>query len=247
MITLKSLKIAEYIANTIDRLPKGYVFTYDDFMGEVEKKEAVIKALNRMVESGKISKLSKGKYYKPERTPFGELQPDQSEIVKDMLEEDSKIVGYLTGLSIYNQLGLTTQVSNIIQVGKNATRPTFKRGRFTISSIRQKNTITKDNIPLLQLLDAIRYIKKIPDTTMAEASKRLVNLIKQVPEDDRSTLVRLSKKYPPSTRAYLGALLEEIKDYRFSRQLLETLNPITTYSFPGVTKVLSESENWNIE
>lgn len=223
------------------------MFTYDDFMGEVEKKEAVIKALNRMIESGKISKLSKGKYYKPEKTPFGELQPKQYEIVKDLLEEDGKVVGYLTGLSIYNKLGLTSQVSNTIQVGKNITRPTFKRGRFTISSVRQKNTITKDNIPLLQLLDAVRYIKKIPDTTIMEASKRLVSLIKHIPEDDRVTLVRLSKKYPPSTRALLGAMLEEIKEYRFSRQMLATLNPITTYSFPGVDKVLSESANWYIE
>lgn len=239
--------IAKNISNKIDRLPKGHVFTYDIFMNEVEKKEAVIKALNRMVKSGKISKLSKGKYYKPEKTPFGELQPEQSEIVKDLLEEDDKIVGYLTGLSVYNKLGLTTQVSNTIQVGKNTTRPTFKRGRFTISIIRQKNTITKDNISLLQLLDVIRYIKKIPDTTIVEATKRLIYLIEQVTEADRATLVRLSKKYPPSTRAYLGALLEKIEDYQYSIQLLETLNPITTYSFPGVEKVLSESENWNIE
>lgn len=30
----------------ISRLPKEYVFTYDDFYGEVKKKEAIIKALN---------------------------------------------------------------------------------------------------------------------------------------------------------------------------------------------------------
>ncbi len=64
------MKIAEYIANTIDRLPKGYVFTYEDFMEEVKSKEAAIKSLNRLVASGKISKLSKGKYYKPEKNSF---------------------------------------------------------------------------------------------------------------------------------------------------------------------------------
>lgn len=64
------MKTSEYIAFTIDRLPKGYVFTYADFTTEVNQKEAVIKALNRMVVSGKITKLSKGKYYKPENTPL---------------------------------------------------------------------------------------------------------------------------------------------------------------------------------
>ena len=140
------MKITDYIANSIDRLPKGYVFTSADFMGEVKSKEAVIKALNRMVLSGKINKLSKGKYFKPEKTTFGELAPPQYQIVKDLLEDDGKVIGYLTGYSVYNQLGLTTQVSNLIQIGKNEIRPAFKRGRYKISFIRQRNTITKDNI-----------------------------------------------------------------------------------------------------
>lgn len=38
------MKITDYIADSIDRLPKGYVFTYADFLGEVKSKEAVIKA-----------------------------------------------------------------------------------------------------------------------------------------------------------------------------------------------------------
>lgn len=53
------MKISDYISLTIDRLPKGYVFTYVDFPAEVNQKEAVIKALNRMVATGKIAKLSK--------------------------------------------------------------------------------------------------------------------------------------------------------------------------------------------
>lgn len=39
------MKTAEYIAFTIDRLPKGYVFTYADFTTEVSQKEAVVKAV----------------------------------------------------------------------------------------------------------------------------------------------------------------------------------------------------------
>ena len=145
-----------------------------------------------MVASGKIAKLSKGKYYKPENTPFGNLQPKQAQVLKDLLEENGKITGYLTGYNIYNQLGLTTQVSNTVQIGKNQVRPNFKRERYTIAFVKQKNIITKDNIPLLQVLDAIRYIKDFEDKEI----KRLV---------------RLALIYPPATRALLGALLEQLQ------------------------------------
>ena len=238
------MKTSEYIVETINRLPKGYVFTYSDFISKVNKKEAVIKALNRMVKSGKIAKLAKGKYYKPENTPFGNLQPNQTQIVKDLLEENGKIIGYLTGYSIYNQLGLTTQVSNTIQIGRNQTRPNFKRERYTISLIKQKNTITKENIPLFQILDAIRYIKKIPDSNVESSCKRLLSIIKDL--SDKETIVRLALKYPPATRALLGALLDQVNNQPQTESLYKTLNPITKYKLSGVDKVLSTTEKWNI-
>lgn len=240
------MKVSDYIATTINRLPKGYVFTYADFSIEVDKKEAVIKALNRMVASGKLAKLSKGKYYKPEQTIFGSLLPPQSQVVKDLLEEDGKVTGYLTGFSIYNQLGLTTQVSNTIQIGRNEIRPGFKRERYTISFIKQKNTITKENIPLLQILDAIRTIKKIPDASLESSCKRLLAILKGLSEKEKGTLVRLALKYPPATRALLGALLDELQQGSFTEQLFKTLNPITKYKLARAAKVLNATEKWNI-
>jgi hypothetical protein len=240
------MKISEYIAFTINRLPKGYIFTYEDFTTEVSQKEAVIKALNRMVASDKIAKLSKGKYYKPENTPFGNLQPNKAQIVKDLLEDNGKIIGYLTGFSIYNQLGLTTQVSNTIQIGKNQVRPNFKRERYMIAFVKQKNTITKENIPLLQLLDSIRYIKKIPDNNIEASCKRFLVIIKSFTDKEINTLVRLALKYPPATRAILGALLEQLQQDKTTEPLFKSLNPISKYKLTGASKALSTTEKWNI-
>jgi hypothetical protein len=243
---IEGMKVSEYMAFMVDRLPKGYVFTYADFPLEVNQKEAVIKALNRMVASGKIAKLSKGRYYKPENTPFGALQPNQSEVVKDLLEENGKITGYLTGYSIYNELGLTTQVSNIIQIGKNEVRPSFKRERYTISFVRQKNTITKENIPLLQLLDAIRYIKNIPDTSIEASCGCFLILLGKINPQELNTLVRLALKYPPATKALLGALLDQMELQDIAEPLFKSLNPITKYKLNGATKALSTATKWNI-
>ena len=164
-----------------------------------------------------------------------------------MLENNGKVIGYLTGSSIYSQLGLTTQISNTIQIGKNEIRPSFKRERYNISFIKQKNIISKDNIPLFQILDAIRYIKIIPDASVASSCKRFLAILKDISINKKITLVRLSLKYPPFTRALLGALLEEIGNKKLTLSLKKSLNPITVYKLSGVNKILSAAGKWNIK
>ena len=51
-------------------------------------------------------------------------------------------------------------------------------------------------------------------------------------------LVRLSLKYPPSTRALLGAMLNEINE-ESTKSLKASLNPITKYKVPGDTSYVS--------
>lgn len=243
------MKTSEYIEDKINRLPKSYVFTYVDFLTEVNEREAIIKHLNRLVQSGKINKLSKGKYYKPQESVFGTLLPEQYQIVKDFLEEEGrKRIGYITGYSVYNKLGLTTQISNIIQIGTQDTRPKLKRGRFTISFIKQKNTINNDNIPLLRLLDVIRFIKKIPDTTVDKSCKRLLELLGELGPDQWVQIIKLSFKYGPGTRALLGALLStiQINNESMLNELFESLNPITTYKIPVSEEILPTAKNWYI-
>lgn len=241
------MKTSEYIKNTVDRFPMGYVFTYVDFVDKVKSKEALVKALNRLAESGRIVKLAKGKYYKPELSPFGELPPQQYQIVKDLLERDGKVVGYLTGTSIYNTLGLTTQVGSAIQIGRQEVRSRFKRGRYTISFVKQKNTITKDNIPLLQLLDVLRFIKKIPDAKIEESIAISKQLIAKLSDQQQETIMKLALKYQPSTRALLGAMLTDIGKGKKTERLKNSLNPITTYAIPGASKVLSSASEWSIQ
>jgi len=241
------MNTTEYVIYKINKLSKGYVFTVDDFDTGVNNREATIKALNRLVADGIISKLSKGKFYKPEKTPFGNLEPDEYQVSKDLLTKNGRVIGYLTGFGIYNKLGLTTQVSFVIQIGKKETRPSIKRGRYKISFIKQKNTITKKNIPLLQILDAIRYIKKIPDTETKFLIKRFLQIIEPLNKEDLLLLIRLSLKYPPATRALLGAFLQELNINNGIDALKESLNPLSEYNLYISNKHLKSGCNWNIK
>ena len=59
------MKVSDKVEGKIDRFKSGYVFTYADFSIPVDKIDALKKVLSRLVASGKIVRLSRGKYYKP--------------------------------------------------------------------------------------------------------------------------------------------------------------------------------------
>jgi len=240
------MKVSDIVINKINRFKSGYVFTYDDFDIPVNNIGALKMALKRLVSSGKIIRLSKGQFYKPEITEFGVLRPPEYQVVKDLLEDNGKIIGYLTGVSIYNKLGLTTQVSNTIQIGTNIDRKSRKRGKYSIRFIRQKNTIYKDNIYLLQILDSIRFIKRIPDSDVAQSCLRIIALIEDLTEIDRRSLAKYALKYNPGTRALTGALLDQVSEADTTHQLFESLNPVSVFKFNILNEILSYKFKWRI-
>ena len=109
--------ISEIVRNKIEKTDYGIVFSATNFPVEVTKQKSVNKVLENLTKAGEIRRLSKGRYYKTKMTEFGELMPSSYQIVKDLLEENGKLIGYITGYQIFNELGLTTQVSAILQIG----------------------------------------------------------------------------------------------------------------------------------
>jgi hypothetical protein len=242
------MKISEYIANTINRLPTDHVFTYTDFNLDASKKDAVVKALNRMVAAGKITKLSKGKFYKPRQSRFGTLQPSAYQIAKDLLEQDGEIIGYITGYNTYNEMELTTQIPATLQIGSNKYRRAITRGIYKISFIVQPNKITKTNIELLRILDAIRFVREIPGTTPDEACSRLISIVGQLSQEKIKILAKLALKYSPAVQALCGAILETLgADEVLIKKIAGSLNPVTEYNIPVSESVLPNKIKWRIK
>lgn len=241
------MKVTGYVLDKLGRFQTGYIFTYTDFDLPVDKTDAVMKALNRMVKSGKIRKLSKGRFYKPKSSQFGELKPDIYQVVKDLLEKDGKVIGYITGYSIYSQLGLTTQIYNTIQIGVNREKKATKRGMYMIKFMKQPNTITKESIPLLRILDSIRNIKKISDTTVEKACIRLKAIINDLEKSDQELLMKLALKYNPATKTLVGAIIENVNSELDTQILYKTLNSATSYSFNITEKTLPNKQKWFIK
>jgi hypothetical protein len=239
--------IAAIVKNRINTFKEGYVFSYMDIEGPTKNKEAIIKALNRFTEKGILHKLSKGKFYKPAKSEYGKFGPDLNEIVKDLLENKEEVIGYLTGFSVFNKYGLTTQISNTIQIGRNTFKPPLNRGIYKIQFVLQKNVITKENFKILQVLDCLKMLKGIPDTTKNNSLSVLGRIIRKYNKTDRELLIQLSMKYPASTRALLGMIFEGEKIMGPLDKIRETLNPISKFNVVLRDYDKLVKDNWNIK
>lgn len=235
--------IGEQIKQKIASFPAGVVFTISDFGFDPSNDPALAKALSRMTVSGELCKVSKGKYYKPKETLIGKIKPANSEIVKDFLEKDGQIIGYITGAQAFASMGLTSQISSIM-IGSGKYRRPLQRGEYKISFLKQDNPITKDNIEFLRILDAIKLIREIPAVSPDAACKTITSLIQSLPPQSITDLEKLSLAYTSYVRALLGAILEYIGSP--TTIVRKSLNGVTSYKLPISEFVLPNKSNWNI-
>jgi len=238
--------MTDIINNTINKFACGYVFTASDFHIDVSKQKTVNKVLENLVKAGKISRLSKGRYYKAKTTEFGELPPDNYQIVKDLLMENGKLVGYITGYQIFNDLHLTTQIPAVLQISTYKEKKRIQRGYYRICFVKQWNTITKENIPLLQLLDCLRFFKIIPDAMPENSCRRLLVLLSELSDKHRNKIKKLALKYPPQAIALLGAMLETLNPDEDVELLRKSLNFQTFYRLFIPQEILPTQKKWNI-
>lgn len=236
--------IRDYVRQEIASLPEGVVVTASDFEVPRHYRATLIKALNQFEYAGVLKKVSKGKYYKPCLSHFGEMKPSESETVKDFLQKEGKTIGYITGTRAFSGLALTTQISSDILIGTNVARRPLHRGPYKISFLLQPNSIATKNIPLLIILDALRLIKEIPASTPEETLPKIITWIKDLSASEQKRLASLAMKYRPYVRALTGAILEYLCCPFFDLQ--ESLNPLSRYHLDISASVLPTSTKWNI-
>jgi hypothetical protein len=243
----KSMTVSKKIKQAISEFPDDFVFTVMDLDCDVSQREAAARALQRMAENGEISKLSNGKYYKPRVTVFGILKPSPSQVAKEFLVKDGCVIGYLTGAAAFSQYSLSTQISSGIQIGTNYYRRPLKRGGYNISFVLQPNEIREDAIDLFRLLDCLRFIKEIPGTTPNEACKRIICIIKDLGDNEKTALAGYALNYAPSVRALLGAILEFVGcDDNLIEPLWQSMNGISRYRLPITDAILPNKIKWRI-
>lgn len=239
------MKVAEQIRKTITKLPEDKTFGYADLRIRKEEYQTAAKALERMQAKGLIKKMSKGIFYKPIKTVFGDLLPDETEQLKPYLFKNGKRIAYITGESLYNQMNLTTQMAFRIKIASNK-RINIDKGAIKAKSVKSYAEVTEENYQLLGFLDAIKDIKRMPDCTVLKAVRILSKKLESFEVKKVEDLIQYALLYPPRVRALLGAMLENSKTKIKILKLKESLNPITTYELGLKETDLPTIKNWYI-
>ncbi len=240
------MSIAQTIEKSVESIPAGKIFSYQELPSYTKSPGAVIKAINRLVEEKQLERFSKGKFYVPENGVLGVRKPSDSELLRSMLYKDGRLRGYVTGLSLFNQLGLTPQVPRTVTLAINGGRQQKEFGTIKIKTQVTRVPIEEQDVLLLQYLDALKEIKTIPDSNINLSLKILQKKIAELSEQDQAQLVALAEKYySPQTRALVGLLFSNLK-LSVPESLVLSLNPTTTYKLNLNANDWPMAREWNI-
>ncbi len=240
------MKVAEKIENKINRMPDGTTFKYQQLNISATEYSAAAKAIERLIKKGKIKRITTGVFYKPRESVFGKLLPPETEIIKPYLYDQGKRIAYITGTALYNNMGLTTQIPNIIKIASRSKRIYINSGSIKAMPVKSYIDVTDDNYYLLEILDALKDFTKIPDLDKRSGILFLLNKLKELLQNEVNSLIKYALKYPPRVKAFLGALLNKITG-KENNILKQSLNPLTTYDLGINKKLLSTAPTWNIK
>ena len=117
----------------------------------------IYKQLAQLCEEGKLVRYEKGIYYIPTQTPFGKsLLNPRKVIERKYISRGGETVGYYSGITFQNQLRLTTQMSNVIEIYTNnettRVRDVFV-GKQKVRLRKARTRITAANVDILSFLE----------------------------------------------------------------------------------------------
>ncbi len=239
-------RIIDIVASRVNKMRTGYIFTSSDFTDIVKDPAVLSRTLRSLVQAGKIRKIGKGRFDKPKQTILGVMPPSVDWMLQEFLMDGKRIIGYMSGQTAFQLLGLSTQISSVYTVGSNTYRRAVKRGGYTIRFVLQPNTITRANIPLLQVLDAIRFIRQIPACTPEDACVTLRGIVRKMQPDERKQLSTLAMAYTDYVRAVVGAMLDEVGDTD-TAALNRSLNVASTYKMGLSDDALPNRKKWRVQ
>ena len=168
--------IYEYIMNNFK---KGEPIFLNEIPGS--SKEVVRQEMKRLTDEKKLERLYNGVYYIPYKTILG----TEGKVSIDQFIEKKylSVGGYLTGLSLVNKYGFTSQNPSVYEICSN--EASTKQRKLDIDGnnliiYKPLSIITKDNIRELEFLSLMSIIDKYSELSGLEYRNKLREYVSKV-------------------------------------------------------------------
>ena len=202
---------------------------YEEHFSVSMTEAAYYKNLSRMCRNGYLHRLSKGVYCRPEKTRFGIILPSESRITRTFTEKEQ---GVVIGYSLYNALGLTTQISKFTEIDSALPEENIKQ----IGNILLKRYMLKyseKTCLAIQMLEILYHFKEIEDMNNAQFIRFCEKYIKEYSEATTDYILQ-NISYPKWTIAFLREVLNY---YHVENNLSKYLSSLSEYRIPKMEEI----------
>lgn len=180
------------------------------FFSDLEREDITRSALNqqlkKLCDKGLLEKYDVGVYFIPKKTLLNSTIGPNADMVARyrFISKGNNIDGFYGGNSFANQIGISTQVPQVVEIVSNNTNSSDREVRIGNRKFYVKKPIvqiTKENVYVLQMLELLKNLDAYLDYSYEEAREKFAEYI-SFHGIKRSDVDMYIRKYPVATFKY---------------------------------------------
>lgn len=219
------------ILTHIDAAASGHVWTPTDF-SHVGSRDAVDKALQRLVNAGQLRRIYRGLYDQPRVNSLTKkaAAPDYRAIV-DAIARRDQLRLLVDGMTAANDLGLTNAVPAHVTIHTDARRRTIQLDNLSITfKLTAPSRLYWAGRPAMRVVQALHWLKDTLPADKPRILKRLNQLLSSSQGDAiRQDLMTGFNTLP----AWMQALIRELPGCDPQIETSDTSTPVSTKNRPA--------------
>ncbi|MFI3164932.1 MAG: DUF6088 family protein [Bacillota bacterium] len=174
------MEFIEKLKNKYKENEPIFIFELKDLFYPL-KRARVYQMINKAIASGELVNFEYGVYYMPAKTMLGVSMLNPYKVIqKKYLSDGENVYGFMSGITLLNNFGLTTQVPNVIEVMTNNESAITRNvvvGSQKLKLKKSRTEITKDNYRELMILELFNIVNA--SLMSKENLQRLTDYMKQ--------------------------------------------------------------------
>lgn len=179
---------------------------FSDLECEDITRSALNQQLKKLCDKGLLEKYDVGVYFIPKKTLLNSTIGPNADMVARyrFISKGNNIDGFYGGNSFANQIGISTQVPQVVEIVSNNTNSSDREVRIGNRRFYVKKPIvqiTKENVYVLQMLELLKNLDAYLDYSYEEAREKFAEYI-SFHGIKRSDVDMYIRKYPVATFKY---------------------------------------------